>query len=72
LFTAYELGPVKLIPFPVHVMLDATQALFLIASPWVFGFSDKLIWPHVTFGLLEMIVVILTRKQVRVEIDQRY
>jgi hypothetical protein len=28
--------------------------VFLLASPWLFGFADRIAWPHVLFGLIEI------------------
>jgi hypothetical protein len=61
LLTAYELGLVRAIPFHIHLMLDLVSGLFLAVSPWLFSFSHRVYWPHLTFGLLEMGVVLLTR-----------
>ncbi len=38
--TAYPLGAIKLIPFPVHGSIEAVVALALVAMPWLFGFSE--------------------------------
>lgn len=61
LLTRYELGVVKLIPMPVHLVLDAASDLFLAASPWLLGFSDFVWVPHVLFGLLELGSSFITR-----------
>jgi hypothetical protein len=61
LLTRYELGVVKLLPMPVHLVMDAASGLLLAASPWLFGFS-ALVWvPHVVFGLLELGSSLITR-----------
>jgi hypothetical protein len=39
LLTAYPLGLVKAIPFPLHGGLELAVGVFLIASPWIFGFQ---------------------------------
>lgn len=39
--TAYPLGLVKLIPFPLHGMIEVVVAPTLAALPWLFGFSDN-------------------------------
>ncbi|MGQ0653533.1 MAG: SPW repeat domain-containing protein [Betaproteobacteria bacterium] len=39
LITRYPLGLFKLIPFPVHGVLESLMALAWIAAPWLFGFS---------------------------------
>lgn len=61
LFTDYELSLARLIPMPVHLGLDMAAGLFLIAAPWLFGFSDRVIWPYLLFGGMSLIVPLLTR-----------
>jgi hypothetical protein len=63
LFTRYELSIAKIIPFPVHLTVDVIGALTLIASPWVFGFAERIWWPHVSIGVVELVVVLLSRKR---------
>jgi hypothetical protein len=60
LLTRYELSALKLIPYPVHLALDVAVGLFLLTSPWLFGFADRIWWPHVTVGVLSFIVVALS------------
>lgn len=38
--TAYPLGAIKLIPFPIHGWIEAIVAPTLAALPWLFGFSQ--------------------------------
>ncbi len=54
LMTDYELGVMRVIPMPVHLGLDFASGLLLLASPWLFGFADRIAWPHVLFGLIEI------------------
>lgn len=61
LFTAYELGLVRLIPYRVHLGLDILGGIFLAASPWLMDFADYITWPHVTFGILEIGAVLMSR-----------
>lgn len=61
LLTQYEFGAIKLIPMPVHLVLDAASGLLLAASPWLFGFSAFVWVPHVVFGLLELGSSLVTR-----------
>jgi hypothetical protein len=63
LMTRYELGVYGLIPMPMHLMLDGGSAIFLIASPWLFGFADRIYWPHVMVGLFELVIGVLSRTQ---------
>ncbi|MCI0755828.1 SPW repeat domain-containing protein [Teichococcus vastitatis] len=62
LLTDYRLGLLKWIPFRAHLAMDFVAGLFLVASPWLLGFSDRIWLPHVIFGLLEIGVVLLTRR----------
>ena len=41
LLTRYPLGLFKLIPFPVHGVLESLLALGWIAAPWLFGFAEE-------------------------------
>ena len=60
--TNYECGVVRLIPFPVHLLLDVLSGAFLAVSPWLFGFSNKVYLPHLIFGLIEIAAGIMTRE----------
>ena len=60
LLTKYELGAIKIIPMRMHLVLDILSALFLAASPWIFGFADRIFVPYLVLGLIEIVAVILT------------
>lgn len=62
LITEYELGLVAAIPMPVHLMLDVGGGILLLVSPWLFGFSERIAWPHVAVGLIEVAVAALTHR----------
>ena len=61
LFTSYELGVVRLISMPVHLTMDVVSGIILAASPWIFGFADRVFLPHLILGLLEIIIALMTR-----------
>jgi hypothetical protein len=44
----------------VHLGIDVVQALFLLASPWLLGYADRIWWPHVLVAIVEMFVVALS------------
>ena len=71
IMTRYELGAFKIIPMPVHLGLDALVGVFLIVSPWLFGFADVIWWPHVLVGLAEIGAAFLTKKEPRVRVPGR-
>jgi hypothetical protein len=63
LLTDYPLGAVKLIPFKVHLALDAIGALALAASPFVTGQykQGRRQWvPHVALCLAELSSLAIT------------
>jgi hypothetical protein len=61
LLTDYELSLARLIPMPVHLGIDGAGGLLLLASPWLFGFADRVLWPHVIIGVLEIGAALMTR-----------
>ena len=40
LMTAYPLGAAKVIPFPTHGGVEVATSVLLVASPWLFQFSQ--------------------------------
>ena len=61
ILTDYELGLVRMIPMPVHLLLDVAAGALLAVSPWLFGFADRVWVPHVVFGVLEIGAALMTR-----------
>lgn len=62
LLTAYELGAVRVIPMTGHLALDFISGIVLAASPWLFGFADRVWAPHVLAGVGEVAVVLLSSR----------
>jgi hypothetical protein len=62
LITDYELAVARILPMHVHLWLDLMAGVLLVASPWLFGFADRIVWPHVTFGLLEIGAVLMSSR----------
>ncbi len=63
-FTYYELGIIKLIGMPSHLVIDAVAAVFLAISPLLFGFiSDAAnAWlPHILVGVVWLLVAVFTK-----------
>jgi hypothetical protein len=40
LLTRYPLGAVRMIPFPLHGVIESVLAASWIVMPWLFGFAD--------------------------------
>lgn len=65
LFTNYEWGVIRIIPFRMHLVVDFFHGLLLTLSPWLFGFADEVLLPHLLAGLTELAVVTLSRPETR-------
>lgn len=60
LATDYELGAAHLVDMKLHLWLDVGLGIFLIASPWLFGFSEWVWIPHVVVGVAEILIAMIT------------
>ncbi len=54
LFSKHELGAFKAIPMQLHLTIDMLAGFILITSPFFYGFSQLVVWPHVLLGLLSL------------------
>lgn len=66
LFTKYEWGLIKVLGMPYHLIFDVVAALFLAASPFIFGFYTEApnVWvPHVVVGIAVILVVLFSQRQ---------
>lgn len=63
LMTDYELGLLKVLSMKVHLGIDLLAGIFLIATPWLFGFADQVYWPFVILGILEVGASLMTEKK---------
>ncbi|MFD1770389.1 SPW repeat domain-containing protein [Sphingobacterium suaedae] len=63
-FTNYEGGVVRTIPMSFHLTMDVLLGLFLILSPWLFGFySETWLW-HVLMGGMSVFAGLFTTHKV--------
>lgn len=63
LFTNYEYAVARMLPYKIHLTIDLVAGILLLASPWLFGFSDRVYLPHVILGAFEILAVIMSRKE---------
>ena len=61
LMTDYGLGVMRVIPMPVHLGVDIASGALLALAPWLFGFSDRVFWPHLIVGIMEIGAGLTTR-----------
>lgn len=57
--TDFELGLFRVIPMPVHLMLDAGIGVLALATPWLFGVS-AFTGLHVALGIAEIGMALMT------------
>jgi hypothetical protein len=60
LFTKYEGGMFRVVPMSAHLTMDVLLGIFLIASPWLFAFKEKVYVPHLIMGILAVLAGLLT------------
>jgi SPW repeat len=60
LLTDYELGAVRKLQMPVHLMLDFVGGVALAVSPWLLGFDERVWMPHVVLGAVEVLAAAIT------------
>jgi len=61
LVTVYEVALVRILPMPLHLILDGVGGALLAASPFLFGFADRVYLPHLCFGLFSVAASLTTR-----------
>lgn len=65
LLTDYESGIAAVIPMRTHLTLDVVSGIFLAASPWIFGFDDRVYMPHLILGIVEVVAGLTTESTPR-------
>ena len=60
LMTDYELGLTRTISMRTHLTLDLLSGLLLAASPWIFGFAERVYLPHLLLGIFEIGASLMT------------
>ncbi len=66
LMTDFELGAVKAIPVPVHLMLDGASGALLAGAPWLLGYAKggPRYWlPHAFVGAAEVLAALTTKTE---------
>lgn len=63
IITNYELGLIKALSIKTHLTLDVLSGIVLAASPWLFGFADRVYLPHLILGILEIGAGMMTKTE---------
>jgi hypothetical protein len=61
-FTQYEGGVWGVFTMRSHLWMDVAVGIFLMASPWLFGFAREAWIPHVAFGAFAVIAGLVTSR----------
>jgi len=61
-FSNNKHGFIKQFPMEMHLFLDVIIGSFLLASPFVYHFNDRVFWPQVLIGGLIFIAGAFTHK----------
>jgi len=61
-FTDFEVGLVRKIPMPSHLMVDFGLGVLLAISPWLFGFADRVYMPHLILGVFSILASLMTHR----------
>jgi len=61
LLTDYEFGLFKMISMKNHLRIDMVTNIFLIISPWLFGFHKAVYLPHVAIGAIGLIIALTSQ-----------
>ncbi|HUR45712.1 MAG TPA: SPW repeat protein [Candidatus Saccharimonadales bacterium] len=72
LMTNYELGVIRKLPMRVHLTMDYILSIFLLLSPWIFGFhrQPSNVWmPHVIVGALVFLLTLMTESEPRTAVS---
>jgi hypothetical protein len=63
LVTDYEGGLFKEVLMALHLGFDRLIGSFLCASPWLWGFADQVYLPHLSLGLLLLLMGLITERK---------
>jgi len=61
-FSRNSHGFIKQFPLQMHLFMDVISGSFLMCSPFIYHFDDKVMWPHVILGGILLIAGAFTQK----------
>lgn len=62
IFSDYEAGLIKMLPMPMHLIIDILLGIFLMASPWLYKFNSQVYFPQLLLGASLILAGLLTKK----------
>lgn len=61
IFSKHKFGIMNVFPIPMHCFIDVIGGSFLMASPWVYAYSDHVFWPQFLIGGLIFFLGVFTK-----------
>jgi len=61
IMTRYELGVIRIVSMPTHLLLDILAGAVLAFSPWLFDFNERIYLPHLLLGIMEISAALMTQ-----------
>lgn len=61
IFSKHKFGFMNVFPVPMHCFIDVVGGSFLMASPWVYAYSQFVFWPQLLIGGLVFFLGVFTR-----------
>lgn len=71
IFTRYEHGPFGLISVKTNLKIDMGVSAFVIASPFLFGFSGHVIWTNILLGGMMMITALMSESEMAMKKEKK-
>lgn len=62
LYTNYKYSLAKIIAFNTNLTLEIIIGVLLAASPWILGFNTRIFIPHLTMGILLILISLMSEK----------
>jgi hypothetical protein len=60
LFSNHPYGLFKVFPMQLHLIIDMFAGIFMLASPWIYGFYHVVFLPHLLLGMMSFFAGLLT------------
>ena len=60
IFSNHSFGFIKVFPVSMHCFIDVIGGSFLLASPWIYGYSSSVFAPQLILGLIVFLLGIFT------------
>jgi hypothetical protein len=70
IFSKHKFGFMNIFPVPMHCFIDVVGASFLLASPFVYAYSQYVFWPQLILGGIVFFLGIFTKTSPFTDVPQ--